>query len=269
MLLLRCVLMEVKLLVTDIRVRGVIFVIIGSSCPHVQTKQWHRPKGRTHTHTDKLQYEAKRWSVVSESCLSMTPNLWVIASIVSLQNRAFYVRVDTFLPSFYCTWMWRQSSPTWSKTLLNTSASAGPASDLGQGTPHSRPFHPPETPLLLQRSTLNSGPFTFSCQGLFPSTRLNMNIHKQNGSPRLWKLSKTYLHLILKEPPTPTPYRELTTPSYPPQKKIFLNYSRRKKKSKPAIPQPPKILPSCPPDQTIHSPTVGPDRTRPILLGII
>lgn len=92
----------------------------------------------------------------------------------------------------------------------------------------------PQNPLLLQRSTLNSGPFTFSCQRLFPSTRLNMNIHKQNGSPRLWKLSKTYLHLILEEPPNPTPYRDLTAPSC--SKKILLNYSWRKKN--PNLPSP-------------------------------
>lgn len=79
----------------------------------------------------------------------------------------------------------------------------------------------PKNPLLLLCSIPIQQPLTSLCQGLFPKIRLNMNIHTQNGTPRLWKLSKTYLHLILKELPTPTlpPFTESSLPPFDPLKK--------------------------------------------------
>lgn len=76
----------------------------------------------------------------------------------------------------------------------------------------------PRTPCCFCSLSPSQQPLTPSCQGLFPKIRLNMNIHKQNGTPRLWKLSKTYLHLILKEVPTPTlpPFTESSLPPFGP-----------------------------------------------------
>lgn len=79
----------------------------------------------------------------------------------------------------------------------------------------------PRTPCCFCTLSPSQQPLTPPCQGLFPKIRLNMNIHKQNGTPRLWKLSKTYLHLILKEVPTPTlpPFTESLLPPFGPLKK--------------------------------------------------
>lgn len=76
----------------------------------------------------------------------------------------------------------------------------------------------PRTPCCFCTLSPSQQPLTPLCQGLFPKIRLNMNIHKQNGTPRLWKLSKTYLHLILKEVPTPTlpPFTESLLPPFGP-----------------------------------------------------
>lgn len=87
----------------------------------------------------------------------------------------------------------------------------------GSGDTPFRSIPSPRTPCCFCAPSSSQQPLTSPCQGLFPKIRLNMNIHKQNGTPRLWKLSKTYLHLILKEPP-PTPYRELATPFGPPKR---------------------------------------------------
>lgn len=62
---------------------------------------------------------------------------------------------------------------------------AGRAPDLGQRRALSGPFHPPEPPAASVLHPRPSSPLTPPCQGLFPKIRLNMNIHKQNGTPRL------------------------------------------------------------------------------------
>lgn len=136
----------------------------------------------------------------------------------------------------------------------------------GSGETPFRSIPSPRTPCWFCAPSPSQQPLTPPCQGLFPKIRLNMNIHKQNGTPRLWKLSKTYLHLILKEPPS----HPLQRASYP------LSVPRKdptkpplKKPSNLPSPSPKKTLPSCPSDHPIHSTTVGPDKTRPILLGII
>lgn len=72
----------------------------------------------------------------------------------------------------------------------------------GSGEALFRSISSPPEPCCVCASSPAQQPLTSPWLGLFPKIRLYMNIHKQNGTPRLWKLSKTYLHLILKEPPS-------------------------------------------------------------------
>lgn len=156
---------------------------------------------------------------------------------------------DALLRSLNRTW-WEKVgwlSPSWSRVAQNTKAFCWSGSWSGSRPPYSGLFHPLGLlAALVLQSKLSR--FYFSFQGLFPKTRLNMNIHKQNGTHRLWKLSKTYLHLIPKEILSSSPYRKLATPSWPPNK-ILVNYNEGG--DNPAILKPPKSSPLAP--QTISS----------------
>lgn len=63
--------------------------------------------------------------------------------------------------------------------------STGPAPDLGQRRPLFGSVPSPRTPCCFCTLSPSQEPLTPPCQGLFPKIRLNMNIHKQNGTPRL------------------------------------------------------------------------------------
>lgn len=116
----------------------------------------------------------------------------------------------------------------------------------GSGETPFRSIPSPRTPCWFYAPSPSQQPLTPPCQGSFPKIRLNMNIHKQNGTPRLWKLSKTYLHLILKEPP-----------SHPIQRASYPLSAPRKDPTKPPLKKP-SNLPSPSPKKNPPLLPLGP-----------
>lgn len=148
-----------------------------------QAKQWHPLMLRTNTQISELMHVCAFMFLLS----IFWPGLWSADGTTVLTHTHYQVFC------WLCPWSRSEKSPF-------------------------RSVPSPRTPCCFCTLSPSQQTLTPACQGLFPKIRLNMNIHKQNGTPRLWKLSKTYLHLILKEVPTPTlpPFTESLLPPFGP-----------------------------------------------------